>query len=325
MRACAPAGSPCGWTTGGDWAARETGTVTDDATRRAPRPRSDPIPAEARAANLKLWNAWTKVHETSPGYDVAGFKVGRRRRSRPSSGGARRHVHEGASLLHLQCHFGLDTLSWARKGAEVVGLDFSDEAIGAGAPPGRRSRPLGARHASSRATSTTPTSTSATGASTSSSSTGARSSGCPTCRRWAGIIARHLRPGGIFYMAEIHPIARTFEEVPGDREVQVVYRYFPAPDKPDVDAVRAPTPIPTRDFEDLSAYGWPHSMDEVIGRCATPVCASSSCTSSPSRRPRSGTGWAQDDDAPLVAARRPGRERGTICPSATRSRRPRRR
>ncbi len=38
-------------------------------------------------------------------------------------------VSEGTTLLHLQCHFGLDTLSWARRGARVVGLDFSDAAV----------------------------------------------------------------------------------------------------------------------------------------------------------------------------------------------------
>src|SRR5574341_2321263 len=37
-------------------------------------------------------------------------------------------VH-GKSLLHLQCHFGLDTLSWARRGATVTGVDFSPAAI----------------------------------------------------------------------------------------------------------------------------------------------------------------------------------------------------
>lgn len=36
----------------------------------------------------------------------------------------------GKSLLHLQCHFGLGTLSWARRGGSVTGLDFSDQGIG---------------------------------------------------------------------------------------------------------------------------------------------------------------------------------------------------
>jgi 2-polyprenyl-3-methyl-5-hydroxy-6-metoxy-1,4-benzoquinol methylase len=40
---------------------------------------------------------------------------------------------EGRRLVHLQCHFGLDALSWARRGASVVGLDFSQPAIAAAA------------------------------------------------------------------------------------------------------------------------------------------------------------------------------------------------
>jgi 2-polyprenyl-3-methyl-5-hydroxy-6-metoxy-1,4-benzoquinol methylase len=36
---------------------------------------------------------------------------------------------EGKSLLHLQCHFGQDTLSWSRLGAKCVGVDLSDEGI----------------------------------------------------------------------------------------------------------------------------------------------------------------------------------------------------
>src|SRR5918995_1112919 len=35
----------------------------------------------------------------------------------------------GRSLLHLQCHFGMDTLAWARLGAAVTGVDFSPHAI----------------------------------------------------------------------------------------------------------------------------------------------------------------------------------------------------
>ena len=38
-------------------------------------------------------------------------------------------VRAAKSLLHLQCHFGMDTLTWGRRGAKVTGVDFSDEAI----------------------------------------------------------------------------------------------------------------------------------------------------------------------------------------------------
>src|SRR5206468_3957002 len=77
--------------------------------------------------NRARWNELTAIHARSRFYDVAGFKAGRCS-LRPLE------VEElgdvaGRSLLHLQCHFGLDTLSWARRGARVTGVDFSDHPI----------------------------------------------------------------------------------------------------------------------------------------------------------------------------------------------------
>src|SRR5512136_1374407 len=78
-------------------------------------------------SNRELWNAWTRVHVQSKFYDVDGFRRGENRLDsvvRQGVGDVR-----GKSLLHLQCHFGLDTLSWARLGANVTGADFSEEGI----------------------------------------------------------------------------------------------------------------------------------------------------------------------------------------------------
>src|SRR5258706_5981562 len=77
--------------------------------------------------NQQLWNAWTDLHETSDFYDLPGFKAGKSS-LRPIERAELTDV-AGRSLLHLQCHFGLDTLSWARKGAIVTGIDFSDRSI----------------------------------------------------------------------------------------------------------------------------------------------------------------------------------------------------
>src|SRR5512145_2143272 len=78
-------------------------------------------------ANQKLWDQWTVEHEKSPFYDLAGFKAGKDRlRSIELS-----ELGEvsGKSLLHLQCHFGMDTLAWARRGARVTGVDLSEKSI----------------------------------------------------------------------------------------------------------------------------------------------------------------------------------------------------
>jgi len=71
--------------------------------------------------NRELWDEWTRIHETSAFYDLEGFK----------RGGIRLSAYEldeigsveGLDLLHLQCHFGIDTLSWARPWARVTGVD----------------------------------------------------------------------------------------------------------------------------------------------------------------------------------------------------------
>jgi len=77
--------------------------------------------------NKASWNERAPIHVRSPMYDVEGFKAGRNSLVH----GELEAVGDvaGKELVHLQCHFGLDTLSWARGGAKVTGLDFSEPAI----------------------------------------------------------------------------------------------------------------------------------------------------------------------------------------------------
>ncbi len=79
------------------------------------------------ALNRANWNERTGVHAGSDFYDVAGFKDGRITLSQFERAGV--GDIRGKSLLHLQCHFGLDTLSWARLGAKATGVDLSEAAI----------------------------------------------------------------------------------------------------------------------------------------------------------------------------------------------------
>ena len=77
--------------------------------------------------NRRSWDARTPLHASSAFYDVDGVVAGR----------STLHPFEplelgdvtGCSLVHLQCHLGTDTISWARLGAMVTGLDFSAPAI----------------------------------------------------------------------------------------------------------------------------------------------------------------------------------------------------
>jgi SAM-dependent methyltransferase len=151
-------------------------------------------------------------------YDLAGFKAG----------GNALHALEieelgsvqGKSLLHLQCHFGMDTLTWARLGARVTGIDFSSEAI-------RLARSLSAElnlpaHFIQSDLYDLPNQLQET-YDIVFTSYGALTwlSDIP---RWAQIAAGYVKPGGTFYIAEFHPAAYIFSDN-ADRWVPE-YDYF---------------------------------------------------------------------------------------------------
>ena len=155
--------------------------------------------------NRVQWNALTPVHAASKFYNVESFKLGKCSLfhvEREEVG----DVH-GKRLLHLQCHFGMDTLSWARLGADVVGVDFSEEAI-------RLAEQLAAdldlparficcnvfdltEHLHDRF------------------DVVFTSSGVlcwlPDLKRWAETAAHFVKPGGFFYIHEFHFVAESRE------------------------------------------------------------------------------------------------------------------
>ena len=87
---------------------------------------------EYRRANLENWNDRVPFHWDSDGYKTQQFiddpdyvsAAIRFDRNREELGDV-----SGKTLLHLQCHIGTDTLSWAKSGAVVTGIDFSEPAI----------------------------------------------------------------------------------------------------------------------------------------------------------------------------------------------------
>ena len=82
---------------------------------------------ELLSANRRNWDERVPIHMASRFYDVERWlsaRPGPRRRELDALGDP-----TGLELVHLQCHFGLDTLAWADAGARVTGLDFSPEAI----------------------------------------------------------------------------------------------------------------------------------------------------------------------------------------------------
>ena len=161
---------------------------------------------EALESNRKVWNAWTTIHVASEFYDVASFKNGQRpiriaAYEREEVGSV-----EGKTLLHLQCHFGLDTLSWARLGATVTGIDFSEAAIAAarelsaevGVPATFIESDLyRAPEVLDEQFDVVYTSGGVLG-------------WLPDIAGWGRVAAHFVRPGGFLYITEVHPVAQVF-------------------------------------------------------------------------------------------------------------------
>jgi SAM-dependent methyltransferase len=157
-------------------------------------------------ANKELWNQRTIVHRDSAFYNLAGFKKGETVLT-PIELAELGDVN-GKTMLHLQCHFGMDSLDWARRGAKVTGVDLSDEAIKE-AIALNNEMGLNASFICANVYDLPQhldgqfdivfTSYGVVG-------------WLPDLDKWAGLIARYLKPGGIFYMAEFHPVVWMFDE-----------------------------------------------------------------------------------------------------------------
>lgn len=150
------------------------------------------------------------MHVETAFYDVESFKQGRnslRPLEREELGDV-----TGRSLLHLQCHFGQDTLSWARLGARVTGADFSEEAItvarSLAAEVGLEARFICANLYDLPDV--------LEGEFDIVVSTYGVLSWLPDLDGWARVVAHFLRPGGTFCIVEIHPFVSLFDDLDGE-------------------------------------------------------------------------------------------------------------
>ncbi|HET9496435.1 MAG TPA: class I SAM-dependent methyltransferase [Chloroflexia bacterium] len=209
---------------------------------------------EYMRSNRDLWNAWTELHEKSSFYDIEGFKAGRSTLHDVE----KEELGEvaGKSLLHLQCHFGLDTLSWARLGALVTGVDFSDKSIALARSLSAELR-IPAQFVHSNIYDLP-------GNLSGQFDIVFTSYGVlwwlPDLQSWTKVVTHFLKPGGTFLVVESHPMAMVFD--PDDAgELTVAYPYFPVtePLRFDVKGSYASD----SDYRGVE-YGWPHSMGELV-------------------------------------------------------------
>ncbi|WP_435358310.1 class I SAM-dependent methyltransferase [Haloarchaeobius sp. DFWS5] len=213
-------------------------------------------------ANRRMWDERAAHHPDTDYYDVEGFLDGDTSLWDLERDELGPDIDEGTTMLHLQCHFGLDSLSWARKGADVVGVDFSEEAVRKGTElaeqAGLSERAEFVEHDVltldlDREFDVVFTSYGVL-------------VWLDDIDAWADTVASHLAPGGTFYIAEGHPLAGTFEHVEGDTAT-LAYSYFKGEAEHfDVQGSYADFDA---EFEQTDMYEWGHSLGEVVTALAS--------------------------------------------------------
>jgi SAM-dependent methyltransferase len=220
---------------------------------------------EYLATNRRHWDELVDLNARSSFYDLDGFKRGAS--SLTAIGASSLTTIEigelgevtGRTLLHLQCHFGMGTLSWARLGAKVTGVDFSEPAIALARSLSRELSIPAAficadvydlPRALNRTFDIVFTSYGVL---------------CwlPNLARWGSLIAHFLSPGGTFYIVEDHPFAGIFAYGRDAKGLQVESPYFGdrRPLKVDLDGYYA-----DRDAKlaNRVTYEWQHSLSDIV-------------------------------------------------------------
>jgi SAM-dependent methyltransferase len=202
-------------------------------------------------ANRRLWDTWAGLHVNAPFYGVDTLRAGGLTLTELD-------LEEvgpvaGKSLLHLQCHFGLDTLSWARLGARVTGIDLSPVAIDQAR---RLSEELGLDARFVCADLETVDAELPERFDVIYTSFGVLA-WLRDLRPWAELIARRLAPGGSFHLIEFHPMLEMFD----DAGKEIVHPYFHRREPLVGEATSTYAGV---EHEAMVNYQWTHSLGDVV-------------------------------------------------------------
>ncbi len=203
--------------------------------------------------NKETWNKKVAVHAKSEMYDMEAFKNGKS--SLMSYELEALQDVSGKSLLHLQCHFGQDTLSWSRMGAKCIGVDISDEAIKLAQSLNAELK-LNAEFVCCNVLDTSKHIREQFDIVFASYGT---IGWLPDLKPWGKMISERLKPGGTFFIAEFHPIVWMFDYLEnqpvmkyGYNQKEAVYEEYGGT------YADGSSKIVSKE------YGWNHGIGEVI-------------------------------------------------------------
>jgi SAM-dependent methyltransferase len=212
-----------------------------------------------RKANRAKWDELVAPHVTANAYGVDALRRGERRLHPIED----REIGDvaGLSILHLQCHFGVDSLVLAQRGASVTGLDFSPNAI-------ETARALAADlklDATFVEGDLYAAEDLIEGRFDLVFTTWGTICWLPDVNGWARIAAHFLKPGGRFYFADCHPMGNVWDDSAGacdpvDGAFRTKYPYFHAADPMAMDDPGASD----HRTEATRTYEWAHPVGDIV-------------------------------------------------------------
>ncbi|WP_405164324.1 class I SAM-dependent methyltransferase [Nocardia sp. NBC_01499] len=217
--------------------------------------------AELMRANERNWDARTPIHAASQFYGVDG--------TTPAESWFAPFEWDdlgplaNRDLVHLQCHLGVETIAFARRGARTVGLDFSGQAV-------EHARRIAARHGVEvdYVKSDVYDAVTALGARRFDIVYTAKGSLCylPDLDRWAAVLADLLKPGGLAYIVEFHPILTSFGPKPDPDQQELLLRhdYLQGRGAVEHNSTHTYTDGPALPSDATAVYEWAHGLGEVV-------------------------------------------------------------
>lgn len=201
--------------------------------------------------NRSLWNEKTKHHITSDFYNMNGFLKGQTSLKGPEL--ALLGDVSDKSIIHLQCHFGQDSLSLARMGASVTGTDIAEDAI---AYANKLNEQLGL-NANFICADTYSVSTVITQQFDIVFASYGVIGWLPDMQQWANVVSQLLKPNGKLVFVEFHPVIWMYDY----NFTEIAYSYFNK--EAIVETLTGTYADKSADMQ-MKEIGWNHSLSDVI-------------------------------------------------------------
>ncbi|MBB5918577.1 SAM-dependent methyltransferase [Nocardia transvalensis] len=223
---------------------------------------TEDLTAELRRVNERNWDARTPIHVASRFYGVDG--------SRPAESWFAPFEWDdlgplaGRDLIHLQCHLGTETVAFAERGARAVGLDISGRAV-----EQARRIALAQDADIEYIRSDVYDAPAAVGDRRFDIVYTGKGALCylPDLDRWAALIAELLRPGGLLYIVEFHPVLTSLGPKPGPDdgpELLLRHDYLEGRGAIEHNATHTYTDGPALPPEAARVYEWAHGLGHVV-------------------------------------------------------------